>query len=323
MSKKKNNRILIIAFIVLLVAAGANELIKSLKGERTFRKDIIEYQANDIKKISIFPKNAGNRNVDLYLEDTVWKLKVDGKLFATDQEMIKGIIDELANMTPERLVATNRDSWKEYEITDSVGVKVIVYGPKNDKTEITLGRFSYNQATRKPSTFVRVNNDKEVYAAEGYLSMTFNREINSLRDKNIFRGNQNDLTQISFNYPADSSYTLNRQDGKWLMNGGAVDSTRMAGYLTTVCYLIGNGFRDDFIPASVTSEPLKIIMTGNNMKPIEIKAYRDAVGTVLNSSENSATYFSGEEADLFKRVFQGRNYFLQGPPAAAVPKKQK
>ena len=86
MSKNKNNRLLIIVFAVLLVAVGANELIKSSKGERTFRKDIIATKANDIKKISIFPKNAGNRNVDVFQEDSLWKLKVDGKQFAADQE---------------------------------------------------------------------------------------------------------------------------------------------------------------------------------------------------------------------------------------------
>ncbi|MCX6223851.1 MAG: DUF4340 domain-containing protein [Bacteroidia bacterium] len=313
MSKNKNNRALLIVLAVLLVAVGANELIKSSKGERTFRKDIVEIQANDIKKISIYPKNAGNKNVDVFLEDTVWKLKVDGKMFAADQEMIKGIVDELANMTPERLVANKKELWKDFDITDSLGVKVVIYGRKNDKTEITLGRFSYNQTTRKPSTYVRVNNEKDVYAVEGYLSMTFNRDINSLRDKNIYRGNQNDLMQISFNYPADSSFTLTKQENRWSLNGVPVDSTRMAGYLTNVSYLIGADFRDDFIPAAVTTEPLKIILTGNNMKPVEIKAFRDAKGTVLNSSENSTSYFSGENGSLFLKVFQGKSYFFSAP----------
>ena len=310
MSNKRNNQILLIVFVVLLVAAGVNALIKSSKGERTFRKDIVEMQANDIKKITIYPKNAGNKNVDVFLEDTVWKLKVEGKMFAADQEMIKGIVDELAKMVPERLVANKKDLWKDYDITDSLGVKVVVYGQKSDKTEITLGRFTYNQATRKPCTYVRVNNEKEVYAVEGYLSMTFNREINSLRDKNIFRANQNDLTRITFNYPADSSFTLTKQDKKWSMDGVAIDSTRMAGYLSTVSYLTGTDYRDDFIPASVTTEPLKIVLTGNNMKPVEIKAYRDAVGTVINSSENPTSYFPGDKGQLYLRIFKGKNYFF-------------
>jgi len=310
MSSKKNNRILLIVFAVLLVAVGINQLVKSNRGERTFRKDIIDYQANDIKKISIFPKNAGTKYVDVILQDTIWKIKVDSKYFAADQEMIKGIVDELANMVPERLVANKKDLWKDYDITDSLGVKVIVYNQKNDQTQITLGRFTYNQSTRKPSTYVRVNQEKEVYATEGFLGMTFNREINNLRDKNIFRGNKNDLTQIIFTYPADSSFTLTKETNRWTLNGAVVDSAKMAGYLGTVSYLTGADFRDDFIPAGVSGELFKITINGLNMKPVEITAYQDATGMVIHSSENSTSYFSGEKGGLFKRAFPGRSNFL-------------
>jgi hypothetical protein len=310
MSKKKNNRIILIIFVVLLAAVGANELIKASRGERSFRKDIVEMDANDIRKLVIIPKNAGNRNVEVFQQDTLWKLKVEDKLFAADQEMIKGIIDELAAMTPERLVANKREAWAEYDITDSLGVRLSVFGKGKDEVRLTLGRFSYNQATRKPSTFVRVNNEKEIYAVEGYLGMTFNREINNLRDKNLFRGNQNDLTQIRFTYPADSSFTLTKQDNKWLADGLPVDSASMAGYLNAVSYLIGSEFRDDFIVASAPVETWKVEISGLNMKPVEIKGYTDSRGTILLSSENSSTCFSGDPGQLFYKVFQRKSAFF-------------
>jgi len=310
MYKKKNNLVLIIVFAVLLLAVGVNELVKSSKGERTFRKDIIELQANDIRKISIFPKKAGNRVADLYLEDTLWKLKFDNKVFAADQEMVKSIVDELANMVPERLVANKSNLWKDYDLTDSLGIKIVVYGPKNYKTELTLGRFAYNQATRKPSTYLRVNNEDEVYAVEGYLAMTFNREMNSLRDKSIHRGNKNDLAQITFNYPADSSFTLIKQSGGWTLNGLSVDSTKMLSYLNKVSYLSGTDFRDDFIPAAVPAETCKVTLAGPDMKSVEIKAFVDASGTIINSTENPASYFPGDKENLFSRIFIGKSYFL-------------
>jgi hypothetical protein len=312
MSKKKNNLVLLIVFAILLIAVGANQLIKSSKGERSFRKDIIEMQANEINKISIYPKNSGNRNVDLYREDSIWKLKFDGKMFAADQEMINSIVEELVFITPERLVANKRDLWGEYDITDTAGTKIMVYGKGNEKTQLTIGRFSYNQTTRKPSSYIRIDNEKEVYAVEGYLGMTFSREINNLRDKNIFRCNQNDLSQIELVYPADSSFTLTKQENKWEIDGLAVDSTRMTGYLGTVSYLVGGEFRDDFSPSSSSEELYKMIITGQNMKPVEIKAYRDATGTIINSSENISSYFSGEQQEMFARIFQGREYFFAG-----------
>jgi hypothetical protein len=312
MSKKKNNLGLLIVFAILLIAVGANQLIKSKKGERSFRKDIIEMEANDINKISIFPKNSGNRNVDLFREDSVWKLKFDGKMFAADQEMINSIVEELVFITPERLVANKRDLWGDYDITDTAGTKIMVYGKGNQKTQLTIGRFSYNQSTRKPSSFIRIDNEKEVYAVEGYLGMTFSREINNLRDKKIFRCNQNDLTQIELVYPSDSSFAISKQENKWMLDGVAVDSTRMSNYLSTVSYLVGGEFRDDFTPSSSADELYKLIISGQNMKPVEIKAYRDATGTIINSSENPSSYFSGEQQEIFARIFQGKKYFFAG-----------
>ena len=52
--------------------------------------------------------------------------------------------------------------------------------------DIYIGSFSYNQTTRKPKTYVRLNKEKDVFAVEGYLSMTFNRDLNGLRNKSIF-----------------------------------------------------------------------------------------------------------------------------------------
>lgn len=310
MSKKKNNLVLIIVLVILVIVVGVNELLKSSRGERTFRKDIVEMEASEITKLTIYPKNAGNKTVDIFQQDSVWQLKVDDKLFAADQELISGIVDELAAMVPERLVANNKDLWKNYDITDSLGVKLTVYGSKKNKTDLTLGRFSYDEATRKPSTYVRIGKEKEVYAVDGYMGMTFNREINSLRDKALYRGNQNDIKEISFQYPSDSAYSVIKQDNQWAINGVPVDSARMAGYLTNVSFVVGSEFRDDFIPAATDGNPLKVVLSGPDMKTVEISAFRDAKGIVLNSSTNEKTYFSGETGDQFKKIFQPRNYFF-------------
>jgi hypothetical protein len=314
MSKKKNNRLIYIVFIVLLVLVGINELVKATRGERTFRKDVIDMKAEDITGFTIHPKNVGAVTVNVFKDDSVWKLKVNDKPFAADQDMIKGIVDQLAAMRPEQLVANRKELWKDYDITDSLGVKVEVHGKGGKDTRLTLGRFSYNQGTRKPSTFIRIDDDKDVYAVEGYLGLTLNREINSLRDKNIFRANRNDLTQISFTYPADSSFTLTKgEDNRWLEDGVPVDSAKMSNWLNAFTYLFGENFRDDFVPADSIPLLYKVVITGKDMKPVEIRGYRDSKGTVINSSVNPTSYFSGDVSNLYYRIFQRKTNFFASP----------
>lgn len=310
MSHKKNNRTLLIVFAVLLVAVLTNYLIKHSRGERTFRDDIIEYNAGDIGRIT-FSKATDNQEIALYREDTVWKLQAGDKIYTADQDLAGQIVEELAIITPDRLVANKKDLWKEYDVTDSAGVKLTVYGPKKSKTGLIIGRFSYNQSNRRPSTFLRLDGENEVFAVEGYLGMVFNRDINSLRAKNIFRGNKDDITRLTFTYP-DSSFTVVKENNIWLCDGIPADSTRMSNYLNTVAYLAGMEFRDDFIPGSVVEAPLKLRIEGTNIQTAEISCFTDPKGKVLVSSLTPETYFSADKGDLFLRIYKGRSFFLPG-----------
>ena len=310
MSHKKNNRTLIIVFAVLLVAVVANYVIKNSRGERTFRDDIIEYKAEDINRIT-FGKAANNQETVLFREDTVWELQSGEKKYQADQDLAGQIVEELAFITPDRLVATKKDLWKEYDVTDSAGVKLTVYGPKKSKTGLVIGRFSYNQSNRKPSTFLRLEGENEVFAVEGYLGMVFNRDINSLRDKNIFRSNRDDITRLTFTYP-DSSFTVVKENNTWLCEGSPADSIRMSNYLNTVAYLTGMEFRDDFNSASATGTPVTLLIEGTNIRSAEISCYTDPTGRVVVSSLNPETYFSADKGDVFFRVFKGRSYFVPG-----------
>ncbi len=310
MSRKKSNRTLIIVFVVLLALFAVNQVVKMSRGERSFRDDIIEFQASEISRIVFYPKGAPAQEVELYKQDSFWKLKAAGKEYSADQDMANGIVEELAYITPDRLVANKKELWKDYDITDSAGTRVVVYGPKKLKTEMVLGRFSYNQATRKPSTYIRVNKDNDVFAVEGYLAMTFSRDINGLRNKTIFKGNANDITKVTFTYPADSSFTLAKENNQWLCNGQPADSARASNYLSILTYLTANGFRDDFNPADATSPVYEIRIEGINLLPVGIKAYSDASGIAISSTENKSTFFDGSAGDLTKRIFMPQSSFL-------------
>jgi hypothetical protein len=310
MSRNKNNRILLIVFGVLLAVFAIVEVVKLTRGERTFRDDIIEYEADQISKITFNTKGPVALPVELTKIDTTWKLKAGGKEYAADQEMANGIAGELALITPERLVANKKELWKDYDVTDSAGTRLTVFGPKNSKTELVIGRFSYNQSTRQPVTFLRIGNDNEVFAVEGYLAMTFGRDFNGLRDKNIFKGNQNDITKVIFTYPADSSFELTRDGLKWMVSGAPADSSKMVRYMSEITYLVGADFRDDFQGGAGSPELYKMRIEGVNMKPVDISVYQDANGQVVHSSENPSSYFSSQRDNLVMRVFKGKSFFL-------------
>lgn len=315
MSKKtrKNRNRLGVIFLILLVAVVAVLVNKNKKGERSFKAELLEFNIEDVSSLSIFSKSSDANSYIISRDSDNWSIMTDGKTFDADNDLLDNMVDELAELKAVQKVAASKDKWGDFDVTDSTGVHVVVNQDKKTIGDIFIGRFSYNQNTRKPKTFVRLNKDKDVFAVEGYLSMTFNRGIEGLRNKSIFRGNQNDLTKIAFNFPADSSYTLVKDslNMRWTMNGMPTDSTRISNFLGSVSYLSGAIFRDDLDPAQLNSSPFSVILEGRNMSPVEIKGTIDEQGKhAILSSLNPTSVFDGDNGDLFSKIFVGPVSFI-------------
>lgn len=310
MSKKKTNSILIIVLLVLLLAVVSNQIIKSKKGERTFKSELTAFTADEVESISIFTKANNYEPMKLTRNGDDWKLNYSGKDYTADPDMTSNIANDLSRLKADRLIANKKDKWSEFDVSDTTGVKVLVEGERGEICEVYIGRFSYNQNSQKASTFVRLADEKDVYSVEGYLGMVFNRDLNSFRNKSIFRGNQNDLTRVSFQYPGDSAFTLSKEENNWLIGDMPADSTITAQYLSGISYLTGSEFKDDFDPANSSYTSYKCTIEGNNMSSLVITGYRDESGnTVVSSSLNPGAYFDGTPGELFNKIFKGVLHF--------------
>jgi len=188
--------------------------------------------------------------------------------------------------------------------------ELVVNGDKEEICDVIIGRFAYDQNSRKASTYVRLNGEKDVYSVEGYLSMLFNRDVDGFRNKSLFRGNQNDLTKLSFQFPGDSSFTLNKVENKWMIGDLPADSTKTVQFLTGVSYLVGTDFVDAFDTSDTSFLNYTATIEGNNMTPITITGYRNDIGnSVLISSQNPESKLDASNEGLFEKVFVGPSHF--------------
>lgn len=315
MSKKnKQNRIRLVAiFVILLVAVFAIQINKNKKGERSFRAELMEFNIDDVTSLSLQTKPGDSNILYLMLKNGEWLVNVNDKSYDADSDLVKNMINELASLKAVQKVAASKDKWSNFDVTDSTGVHVKVNSDKKVIGDIFIGSFSYNQNTRKPKTYVRLNKEKDVFAVEGYLSMTFNRDLNGLRDKSIFRGNKKDFIRISVKYPADSSFILSKEENGWMINGVIADSAKVETYLGSLAYLTGSEFREDTDVSLMASAPMSITLEGNNMSSVEIKAIKFEDGsTALLSSENPKSVFNGDSQNLFNKIFIGPGNFSPG-----------
>jgi len=309
MSKILNIKTLLILLVVLI----AIYFISTLGGDkdRTFKSEIVSVDTAKVNKIVVTPKIGAGDDIIFTKTGKEWKLESGGKTYTPSKHAAKQILSELVKMKAERVAATNKSKWKEFEVTDSTGTKVDLYDDGDELAGVYIGKFSYTQPkgpqTRqnrgKMSTCVRPVSEDNVYVVDGFIKMNIPSKVDSYRDKSLSMLNKDDITKITLNYP-EGSYTLNKNGGKWMLNNQPADSIKMKTYISKICRVTGSKFIDDVKPANTTPE-YSVKIEGNNFMPVEIKAFTaDSVNQyVIVSSKIPNSKFSGSKGKLFDRIF--------------------
>lgn len=290
MYRKINIKLLAVVFVVLLVLTVMVEMIDIHKGSRTFKQDLVKVNADEITAIEVDAKSAGGKPVTLKKENDMWQVEADGKIYRADQSAAGSMITQLNAMNPKSLVTAEKDRWKEFEVTDSLGTRVKLFKGSDLLADVIFGRFSYSQPQTMTS-YVRLAGENDVYGVNGMLGMSFNRNVNSFRDKTLINSNSSDWNKLTFTYPADSSFTIEKINDKWVIGDVTVDSASVVQYFRSVARLNDSKFASSD-PSGQPTHRLKI-EGNNNMEPVEINGfYTDAENFILGTSQNKGTYFN-------------------------------
>lgn len=324
MFNKLKLKSLLLIFIVLLILVLVVYYIDAKKGERSFRADIVDVDTSRVTSVIIYPRLKKDDPIEILKKGSSWKLSYSNKIFNADRDIVVNLLKTLAELKPKRIAATDKSRWEEFEVDDSLSTRVQLFTGRKIGADLYIGKFSYQQPKGQMpgyygqqqgtiTTFVRLSDDKLVYAVDGFLSMAFNRDINDFRNKTVIRSDNKNWTRLSFNYPADSSFALVKEGDKWLVDGLLADSASVYQYINTISRLHSQDFIDDLMPLSDMPEHTLKIEGDNIIKPIYIKAFNaDTVHQkLITSSLNEGAYFSGSKTKLAEKIFVGKGRFIK------------
>lgn len=311
MSSKLSNKNLTILFLVLLVITLIFFFSDAGKQEKTFRDKLVEIDTASVAEIKIYPKSENYNEVKLFKENDNWKVTLPGnRIFGSPKSKIQNLLSTLIGIKPERLAARGEDKWKEFEVTDSSGTRVVVIENGKPSLDIILGRFAFKQP-RSMSTFVRLTNDTDVYEVEGFLAATFNQDADSFRDNTIIKSDFENWSTLVFNYPGDSSFALTKLNDIWFLNDEPTDSANTVKFFRSIQRLTSTNFVDDVENLVPVNPNYKLSIESADATRIEVDGFvRDSV-YIIHSSLNPENYFDGNKVGLGNKIFTGRNTFFK------------
>ena len=293
MFKKASNNILSLVFVVLLLVVVILFFFDSGKNERTLREVLVDIDTNAVTQILIFSKANNYQPTKVFKQDDRWLVELkNGKTASVTEQKISQSFTEISSIVPKRLAARNKEKWGEFQV-DSTGTRVQIFEGDDRSLDIVIGKFNFQQQPQSVSTYVRLQKDVDVYEVDGFLALTFNKDANAFRDGTLIKDDSNSWTQLQFDYPADSSFTLSKINNKWYVNNIETDSAKTVKYLGNLSNLTQDKFVDDDVNQTGQKSTYKLTISNDKLEFIELTAYVDSTNYVVISSENSEAKFNG------------------------------
>lgn len=316
MLKKFNTTTLLVILAVLIALVFLTKIFDDKKGGRTFREELVNVDTSLVDKILLYPQANQGKEIRIVKEGSLWSVQGEGVSYEADSSYIRNLLGTFSLIKPQRLAATDKSRWKDFNVDDSLGTKLEFYSGEKNVMGMVVGKFSYNQMSRSGISYLRLLEDDDVYAVDGFIPMSVNQPFNEWRNKNVLRTNKEDLTKISFSYP-DSSFVLAKQNGKWIIENAEVDSGRIDKYISDISFISNSSFVDNYSAASTPA--FWVTIEGNNMPgPVVIKAFAadSANQFFIHSSYNPKAWFSSAKGNLAGRIFKKLTDFMAEAPAA-------
>ncbi len=318
MFKKFNIKSLSVVFVVLLVLVILSLVFNKGNRSSSFKAELVDVDTSKITSISITTP-GDKENVDLKRTGNGWKVNIAGKWYNANSSQIESLIDQYINLRATRVAAKDKERWTEFHVNDSLGTRVRVFEGDKITSDIYLGKFSFRQMPnaspymrQQPQmfTFVRLADEKEVYSTEGMLGMSFNRPGNDFRDKKIVAIDKSRVNNITVNTP-QGNFTITQENGSWLLDGLVTDSLSVTNYISGLSHLNGGNFVDESM-LNTNNAAYSLTIQGNGIPSVEVNAFvADSTnGYAIESSLNKGSFFSGNKADVFEKLFPGREKLL-------------
>jgi hypothetical protein len=314
--RKISNRTLIIVLVTLVGIFALARVFRAPRLEGNLRKELVKLDTAKVTEIRIQRPGADSLPLSLKREGSRWLAEQQGKKYGIDPSSVKGVLGTLNVIRAERMASRRKDKWDSFNVGDK-GTRVSVYAGNSVETELTIGKTGFNQTRPDPNnpyggfggayTYVRLSGEDEVYTVDGFLESTFARSLNDWRDKAFLRIAKDRISKISFVYPGDSSFVLEKKDTLWLAAGHTADKTKVEGWLNQLSYKNLNEFADEFNPRLTTDARLEIHAGDSLIGKVE--AWRNGTEWVLRSLQQPEVLFSSTGSSVARDLFVRKDRF--------------
>lgn len=306
-----NNKLLAAIFIGLFALYAVTKTVKANKGSRTFRSQIIAIDTNLVQGIVLKPQIEQHQEIKFSRTVQGWVMQRGQVQALAQQGKLMGLLGNLRDVKPQRLVAKSQSKWAEYQLTDSLASHLTLLGANGRQ----LGSLLVGKVEKGGTVYVRLPHENEVYAIDNYIVANLNKPFNNWREQTLLKFLSTQIDKVDFIYPADSSFSLEKGEEGWQMGSTSADSVLVSNYLNAISSKQSSDFVDD-VSFSATPQYMltlsgKKLTKNGKPAPIVLKVFDRGKEVFLHSNLNPSAVFRSKKTGMFADIFKAKADFIK------------
>lgn len=304
---------LTVIFVSLLVITGLVKWIGSPSSSRAFQSRLVEVDTAAVNRM-VIESLTQDRTVTLSREETSWKVTGDaaGDSYPADDGSIQRAIEQLNGLNVKSVATRDPEKYTRFKV-DSTGTKVSLYNNNDLLSSIIIGAPQV-VGRREFNSYVRPVDDKAVYAVEGFLSSTFNRDVEDWRDKVVWDVERDKISRIDFMFPADSSYSVERAgENNWISREDTLKQYEISSILNRLSTLRASGFVDSLSAGNFGTElyAIQLLLDNGVQKTLRLKLPGEEATNFHAVASDYAYLFTLDKSVFENSVLKSREELLK------------
>jgi hypothetical protein len=311
------NKTLLLIFVFFIVLYLIFSRVMSSRTVPPFDATLIQVDTAEILNIEIFPHKGPAYT--LHHTDGQWIVSNGTLSLPARVDRLLIMLDQIDTIRTFELVSKRTEDWEKYGLTEKLGTRIKIYRTNGQKEDFIIGKTDFDTDLKKSIAYMRLSDQEEVFAVNGFLPFQLERHFNDLRNKELFRKTALvELPDLFIYQSLDTLVQFNLFDQGKEKNAGdsGLDSAALADYLQTIRRSSGSLFADDFDELSSERYFHQRIRLFYNQKQdsIFISCYRDSTRLkpfIIHSSDNPKSFFYSDSLGLYKSIFERFQLLLE------------
>jgi hypothetical protein len=307
---KKSNITIIIGIIVLFFLLSCRNKISEIKTDLSIKDTSV------IDEIRFYPKEENSQEIRLKKKEIGWTVSKDKITGRADKKVVSSILEAISNLKVLEIMTKKKEPKDEFKTNDTAAIRVIIFSKDGELLNFYVGRAYFKQNKSEDGggvsgmNCVRLNGDETVYKVPGFLTFLFNQTFNRYRYSELTNINPDKITKLTFTYPADSGFVMQKQNSIWKIENINADSVKIKKYILRTSNLHNSFIVDDFRQTKPVDFLLKI--EGTDFKSVEIECTADFEYNdyVITSTYNPPVFISSRKNGFFNEIFKSKKYFV-------------